>query len=144
MNEFCVTKASVGEGTVIQPFVMIGREAQIGNDCTIAAYVSIGNDVKIGDDVRIQHAVFIPPGVTIEDNVFIGPHTCFTNVKYPRDPDHLPTLVCKGATIGANVTIVAGVTIGQGSTIGAGAVVTKDVPIGELWVGNPARKMRDL
>jgi acetyltransferase-like isoleucine patch superfamily enzyme len=103
--------------------------------------VFIGKEVKIGDGCRIQMFAFIPDGVTIEDNVFIGPGVVFTNDKYPPAKDKsewLKTTVKQGASIGANATIVCGVTIGKGAMIGAGSVVTKDVPDGEMWYGNPA------
>lgn len=117
----------------------------------IAAFVEIQKGVSIGKNCKIEPFVFIPEGVTIEDGVFIGPHVCFTNDKYPRaiNPDGslkeskdwtiTPTLVKKGASIGAGSVILPGVTIGEGATVGAGSVVTKDVPPGTTVLGNPAR-----
>src|SRR3989344_5854954 len=127
---------------------------KIGDNCVIGAFVEIRKQVKIGKNVKIQAFAFIPEKVTIEDNVFIGPHACFVNDKYPgainsrgelkdsSDWKAIPTLVKKGASIGANATILCGITIGQGSLVGAGAVVTKDVPPGAVVVGNPAKVLR--
>jgi len=98
--------------------------------------------VKIGDRCKVEAFAFIPTGVTIEDEVFIGPHACFTNDRVPKavgDWEVAPTLVKKGASIGANATIVCGVTIGENALVGAGAVVTKDVPANAIVVGAPAR-----
>jgi len=118
---------------------------QIGDipeDATIHSHVWIGRHVVIGHRVKIQAFCYIPEGVTIEDDVFLGPRVTLTNDKYPPGikEDWLPTLIKKGASIGASVTIVCGITIGEHAMIGAGSVVTKDVPAGELWHGNPARK----
>ena len=98
--------------------------------------------MKIGDKVKIQAFSFICDGVELEDNVFIGPHVCFTNDKHPPSSEWSKTLVKKGAKIGANSTILPGVTIGENAMIGAGSVVTKSVPDGEVWVGNPAHDIR--
>lgn len=107
--------------------------------------MDIGKGVKIGKFCKIQAGAFIPPGVTIGDYCFIGPHVCFTNDKYPalRDVDWqlLTTVVEDEVVIGAGAIILPGLTIGKGARIGAGAVVTKDVPPGETWVGNPAKKI---
>jgi UDP-2-acetamido-3-amino-2,3-dideoxy-glucuronate N-acetyltransferase len=133
-----------GKSTQIwHPELSILLNCHIGNECTVHGFVWIGNNVTIGDRCLIQAYAFIPEGVTIEDDVFIGPQVCFTNDKRPPSyGDHwAKTVVKKGAAIGANATILPGVTIGEGATIGAGAVVTKDVPAGETWVGNPARPM---
>ncbi len=119
----------------------IGEGAQIGNDCTIHSHVWIGDEVIIGERCKIQAFAFIPNGVFIGDDVFIGPHVCFTNDKNPPNGDYKDTVVEKGAAIGANATILPGVRIGAGAKIGSGAVVTKDVPAGEIWVGNPAKQL---
>lgn len=105
--------------------------------------IFIGNNVEIGDGCKIQSFAYIPDGVTIEDNVFVGPGAVFTNDKYPpsNGKEWRKTLVREGASIGANVTILCGVIIGKNAMVGAGAVVTKDIPDGETWVGNPARKL---
>ena len=127
---------------------------EIGDNCVIGAFVEIRKQVKIGKNVKIQAFAFIPEKVTIEDNVLIGPHACFINDKLPRatnskgvlkgtsDWKAIPTLVKKGASIGANATILCGVTIGRGSLVGAGAVVTKDVPAGAVVAGNPAQILK--
>ena len=120
----------------------IHETARFGNECKIHSPVWVGADVRVGDRCKIQAFTFIPEGVTIEDDVFIGPHCVFTN-----DPDLAvkgrsgwkPTLVKKGAKIGANASILAGVIIGEGAVVGLGAVVLKDVPAGATVVGNPAR-----
>ncbi|MDO8503229.1 MAG: acyltransferase [bacterium] len=123
-------------------------DCEIGSGCTIGAFVEIGKGAKIGKRVKIQAFAFIPEGVTIEDGVFIGPHVCFTNDKYPRATNRdwkvVRTLVCKGASIGANSTIVCGVTIGEGAMVGAGSVVTRDVPPRTIVVGNPAKVSREI
>lgn len=116
----------------------------IGKNCRIAEFVEIGGSI-IGDNCKIQAFVFIPPNVEIESDVFIGPHTCFTNVKHPRATrkgQFEKTLVKKGATIGANCTILCGVTIGENAVVGAGAVVVRDVPPDTTVVGNPAKILR--
>ena len=124
---------------------------KIGAECKIAAFVEIQRGAVLGRRVKVEAFVFIPTGVTIEDGVFIGPHVCFSNDRYPQSVDdsgnllqvgewHVtPTLVRKRASIGANATIVCGVTIGEGAMVGAGATVTHDVPPDSLVVGNPAR-----
>lgn len=120
----------------------ISKKAAIGTGCTIHSHCWIGDGVQIGKRCKIQAFCFIPEGVIIHDDVFIGPHTCFTNDKYPpsKDNEWLPTTVRSGASIGANCTILPGVVIGDSAVIGAGSVVTCDVPADELWYGNPARK----
>ena len=102
----------------------------------------------MGNDVTVKSGVQLWDGVTLEDNVFVGPNVTFTNDLLPRskNPDWKlsKTVVKKGASIGANATIICGITIGEGSMIGAGSVVTKDVPAGEIWVGNPAKFLRKV
>jgi len=129
-------------------------DCEIGSDCVIGAFVEVGRRVKIGNGVKIQAFSFIPEGVTLEDWVFIGPHVCFVNDKYPkagntdgslksnREWKVVPTRVCSGASIGANSTILCGVTIGKGAMIGAGSVVTKNVSPGSVVAGNPAKKIK--
>lgn len=116
---------------------------KIGQLTKIHSHVWIGGKVKIGKNCFIEAFAFIPDGVTIEDDVFIGPHVCFTNDKQPPSfgKHWADTLVKKGASIGANATILPGVTIHEGAKVGAGSVVTKDVPAGETWAGNPAKKI---
>jgi UDP-2-acetamido-3-amino-2,3-dideoxy-glucuronate N-acetyltransferase len=137
--------ASVGKGTKIWHFSHILSGSKIGENCTIGQNVMIGPDVTIGSHCKIQNNVSIYKGVTLEDGVFCGPSMVFTNIFNPRAEiskmDQVrPTLVKKGATLGANCTIVCGVTIGRYAFVGAGAVVTQDVPDHVLMVGNPARQ----
>lgn len=116
----------------------------IGKNCRIAEFVEIGGAI-IGDNCSIQAFCFLCPGVELEDGVFLGPHTVFTNVRHPRATrkgQFEKTLVKKGATIGANCTILCGVTIGENSVVGAGSVVTKDIPPDTTVVGNPAKILR--
>ena len=138
------TGAEIGDGTRIWHYSHVLAGTRIGERCTIGQNVMAGPDVVIGSGVKIQNNVSLYKGVTIEDDVFCGPSCVFTNVLTPRAfidrmGEIAPTLVRKGATIGANATIVCGVTIGQYAMIGAGAVVTKDVPDHALVIGNPAR-----
>ncbi len=138
---YSIQDAEIGEDTIVRDFVNL-YGCKIGNGCRIAAYVEIQRGVKIGDRCKVEAFAFIPTGVTIEDEVFVGPHACFTNDLLPKavgDWDVTPTLVKKGASIGANATIVCGVTIGENALVGAGAVVTKDVPANAVVVGAPAR-----
>lgn len=137
-----VTTKSIGHSTKIWQYSVILEGAKIGSNCNINSHCFIENDVFIGNNVTIKCGVQIWDGISIEDNVFVGPNATFTNDKYPRSkvyPDKFEkTIIKKGASIGANATIVCGITIGQNATIGAGSVVTKDIPDGELWYGNPA------
>jgi len=134
---------SIGEKTRIWCFTHVLSGSSIGKQCNIGQNVMIGPDVVIGNACKIQNNVSIYPGVTLEDQVFCGPSMVFTNVFNPRShiprmTELRPTLVKKGATLGANCTVVCGHTIGQFAFIGAGAVVTKDVPDYALMMGNPA------
>jgi UDP-2-acetamido-3-amino-2,3-dideoxy-glucuronate N-acetyltransferase len=137
---------SIGEGTKIWHFSHIMAGAKIGKGCSIGQNVYIGATAEIGDNVKIQNNVSVYEGVVIEDSVFCGPSCVFTNVIRPRsafpriDRTFDTTIVRKGATIGANASIVCGITIGEHSFIGAGSVVTKDVPAYALCFGNPARR----
>ncbi len=138
--------ARIGTRTRVWAFVHILPGAQIGADCNICDHVFIENEVKVGDRVTIKSGVQLWDGVEIEDDVFIGPNATFTNDKYPRSKGYSyklqRTLIKKGATIGANATILCGITIGENAMIGAGSVLTRDVPAGELWYGNPAKSHR--
>lgn len=138
-----VQSTTIGENTRVWQFSVILKDAVIGKDCNICAHTLIENDVLIGDRVTIKSGVYIWDGITIEDDVFIGPSVAFTNDKKPRSkvyPEHYSRiLVKKGASIGANATILPGIVIGEGAMVGAGAVVTKDVPANTTVVGNPAR-----
>ena len=136
----------IGKGSKIWHFSHIMKNSKIGKKCNIGQNVVISSDVQLGDNVKIQNNVSVYTGVTCEDDVFLGPSMVFTNVINPRSivnrqNEYMKTVVKKGATIGANVTIVCGNNIGRYAFIGAGAVVTKDVPDYALMVGNPARKI---
>lgn len=135
---------TIGENTMIWQYCVILAKAKIGKNCNINYNVFIENDVMIGDNVTIKPGVQIWDGIKIEDNVFIGPNVTFTNDKYPvsknTEFELLKTIVKKGVSIGANATILPGITINEGAVIGAGSVITKDVPAGETWFGNPAKK----
>jgi acetyltransferase-like isoleucine patch superfamily enzyme len=142
-----IDDADIGENTVIRDFVNLYK-CKIGKNCKIAAFVEIQKDVTIGDSCAIEAFSYIPTGVTLEDEVFIGPHVCFTNDKKPKAVNPgwkvIPTVVKKGASIGAGAIIVCGVTIGEGAMVGAGSVVTKDVLPNTLVVGNPAKPIRKV
>jgi UDP-2-acetamido-3-amino-2,3-dideoxy-glucuronate N-acetyltransferase len=134
----------VGQGTRIWAFAHVMAGAVIGQGCNLGEGVFVENNVKIGDNCTIKNGVCLWELVTLEADVFVGPHAVFTNDFTPRsflkkhDPKYfLPTTVKRGATIGANATIVCGITIGEYALIGAGAVVTHDVPAHGLVVGNP-------
>lgn len=137
-----VLSQQIGNDTYIWQYCIILPGAEIGSNCNICANVLIENDVKLGNNVTVKSGVQLWDGVTLEDNVFIGPNVTFTNDKVPRSkmyPDlFLKTLIKKGASIGANSTIVAGHTIGEYAFVGAGSVVTKDIPANTVWYGNPA------
>lgn len=137
-----VQSNNIGKDTNIWQFCVILKEARIGSNCNINAQVFVENDVLIGDNVTIKSGVQVWDGITIKDNVFIGPNVTFTNDFTPRSkqyPDNfLKTLIQKGASIGANSTILGGIVIGEYALIGAGSVITKDIPNNELWYGNPA------
>ncbi|ADY53768.1 WxcM-like protein [Pseudopedobacter saltans DSM 12145] len=137
-----VQTSVIGEHTSVWQFVVILANAQIGKDCNINAHVFIENDVKIGNGVTIKSGVQVWDGVTIEDNVFIGPNVTFTNDLVPRSRQYPAkferTLIKRGASIGANATIIAGNTIGEYAVIGAGSVITKNIGPYELHYGNPA------
>ena len=135
---------TIGEGTKIWHFCHVMEGAEIGNNCNIGQNVVISPSVKLGNNVKIQNNVSVYTGVVCEDDVFLGPSMVFTNVINPRSHinrrgEYQKTLVKKGASIGANATVVCGVTIGSYAFIGAGAVVTKDVPDYALVYGNPAK-----
>ena len=143
-----VQSKQIGEGTRVWQYVVILPGAVIGRDGNICSHCFIENKVVVGDRVTVKCGVQLWDGVTLEDDVFVGPNATFTNDRVPRSRNAsatlLPTLVKKGASIGANATILPGLTIGEGAMVGAGAVVTKDVPPRTLVVGNPARVVRAL
>jgi acetyltransferase-like isoleucine patch superfamily enzyme len=139
-----VQTEKIGKGTKVWQYTIILEGAQIGKNCNINAFNFIENDVLIGNNVTVKCGVYIWDGITIENDVFIGPNVTFTNDKYPKSkvyPDQFAkTLIKRGASLGANATILAGIVIGENSTIGAGSVVTKDVPPNTVWYGNPAQQ----
>ena len=136
----------IGKGTKIWHFSHIMKNSVIGENCNIGQNVVVSPDVQLGNNVKIQNNVSVYTGVVCEDDVFLGPSMVFTNVINPRSgvirkDEYMKTVVKKGASIGANATIVCGNNIGRYSFIGAGAVVTKEVPDYALMVGNPSRNI---
>ncbi len=152
MNDYFVDKtsligshATVGDGTKIWQFCNIMDGAIIGSQCNIGQGCFIESGVKIGDRCKIKNNIALYDGLQCEDEVFLGPNCVFTNVINPRagyekKAEFRKTIIKKGATIGANSTIVCGHTIGRYAMVGAGSVVTRDIPDYELWYGNPARQ----
>ncbi|MFH7806566.1 acyltransferase [Acinetobacter sp. BSP-53] len=138
-----VKTKKIGKNTRVWQFSVILEQATIGENCNICAHTLIENDVVVGNNVTIKSGVFLWDGIYIEDDVFIGPNATFTNDKKPKSkhyPDQfLSTLIEKGASIGANATILPNLKIGQYSLVGAGAVVTKDIPPFSIVAGNPAK-----
>ncbi|MBW2421986.1 MAG: WxcM-like domain-containing protein [Deltaproteobacteria bacterium] len=135
----------IGEDTRVWGFAIVAEGAVIGGDCNISSHTLIEGEAVLGDRVTIKSGVQVWDGVTLEDDVFVGPNATFTNDPFPRSrtrPEEFPkTLVRRGASIGANATILPGITIGGNALVGAGAVVTRSVPPGAIVVGNPARIM---
>jgi UDP-2-acetamido-3-amino-2,3-dideoxy-glucuronate N-acetyltransferase len=140
IDEGCV----IGKGSKIWHFSHIMKDAILGDKCNIGQNVVVSPGVTLGRNVKVQNNVSIYTGVICEDDVFLGPSMVFTNITNPRSAvvrrdQYVQTLVKKGASIGANSTIICGITLGEYSFVGAGAVVTKDVPAYGLVIGNPAR-----
>ena len=138
--------AQIGDGTRVWHWVHISAGARIGERCSFGQNVYVGNDVVIGHNVKVQNNVSVYDAVTLEDDVFCGPSMVFTNVYNPRSAvtrkdEYRRTLVKRGATLGANATIVCGVTVGAYAFVGAGAVINQDVPDFALMVGVPARQI---
>lgn len=136
----------IGARTRVWAFAHVMEGARVGSDCNIGDHAFIESGARVGDRVTVKNCVLVWDRVTIEDDVFLGPNMVFTNDLRPRtafkNPDaFLPTLVKRGASIGANATIVCGITIGEGAFVGAGSVVLRDVPAHALVVGNPARRI---
>jgi len=145
-SSFIDDNVEIGQGTKIWHFSHILKDCKIGNDCSFGQNVVVGRSVTIGNKVKIQNNVSVYEGVTLEDGVFCGPSCVFTNVNNPRSEivrknEFRKTLVKRGATLGANCTIVCGVTIGAFAFIGAGAVISKDVLSYALMVGVPAKQV---
>ena len=142
-NDKCIENTIIGKNCKIWYFVNI-YDSLIGDDVQIGSFCDIG-DSKIGKETHISSSCFIPPKTEIGKKVFIGPGTIICNDKYPNLTTPQPKMgvfINDEVVIGANVTILPGLTIGKNAVIGAGAVVTKDVPEGEIWVGNPARRLK--
>lgn len=139
------TKA-IGDGTRVWQFVVILAGARIGAGCNICAHCFIESDVVVGDNVTVKSGVYLWNGTRIEDDAFIGPNATFTNDAMPRSkhypPDFKGVHVKRGASIGANATLLPGIVIGERAMVGAGAVVTDDVPDRAVIIGNPARVRR--
>jgi UDP-2-acetamido-3-amino-2,3-dideoxy-glucuronate N-acetyltransferase len=155
--EYCriAPDVSLGANVKISAFVNL-YGCSIGDNTKLGSFVEIQKGAAIGKNCKISSHTFICEGVTVQDNVFIGHNVTFINDRYPRatiadgnlqteeDWDVVPTLVEKGASIGSSVTIMCGVTIGTGAMVGAGSVVTKSVPPGEIWAGNPAKFLKKV
>ena len=138
--------AQIGDGTRVWHFVHVCGGARIGANCSLGQNVFVGNDVVIGNNVKIQNNVSVYDAVRLEDDVFCGPSMVFTNVYNPRSAvtrkdEYRQTLVRRGATLGANCTVVCGVTIGEHAFVAAGAVINRDVPAFALMAGVPARRI---
>lgn len=141
-------QASIPESTNVWQFCIVLPKAQIGENCNICSHCFVENDVVLGNNVTIKCGVQLWDGLRLEDNVFIGPNVSFTNDRYPRSKNENwfleKTVVKQGASIGAGATILCGIEIGENAMIGAGSVVSKNVPAGELWMGNPARFIKKI
>ena len=143
----CMCK-NIPESTNIWQFCVVFPNAKIGENCNICSHCLIENDVKIGNNCTIKCGVQLWDGIELENNVMIGANCTFTNDMYPRaknkDWKLLTTKIHKGASIGAGSTILPGLEIGENAMVGAGSVVTKNIPAGEIWVGNPAKFLRKI
>ncbi|MEX5626176.1 acyltransferase [Pseudomonas marginalis] len=143
-----VKSLNIGSDTRIWQYSVIFEGAIIGSNCNICAHTLVENDVIIGNNVTVKSGVFLWEGTRIEDNVFIGPNATFTNDPFPRSKS-FPRIftgvtIKKGASIGANATLLPGITVGSQAMVGAGAVVTKDVPDRAVVIGNPAKIVRHI
>ena len=139
---------NIGYNTKFWQFCIVLQNAKSGNNCNVNSHTFIENDVIIGNNVTVKCGVYLWDGLRIEDNVFIGPNVTFTNDKYPRSKEYpqefQTTIIKKGASIGANSTILGGIIVGEKSMIGAGSLVTKNIPDRELWAGSPAKFKKKL
>jgi UDP-2-acetamido-3-amino-2,3-dideoxy-glucuronate N-acetyltransferase len=143
-----VQSDDIGSGTRIWQFAVIVKGAKIGSDCNICAHTFVEGGVIVGNDVTLKSGVYLWDGVELADGVFVGPNATFTNDLMPRSrqrpASYARTVVERGASIGANATLLPGITIGEGAMVGAGAVVTKSIPPRVVVVGNPARVVRSI
>ena len=141
-------QAPIPDSTNIWQFCVVLPDAKVGENCNVCSHCFIENDVEIGNNGTVKCGVQLWDGLRVEDDVFIGANVSFTNDRYPRSKQYPAafekTVIRKGASIGAGSVILCGIEIGEKAMIGAGSVVTKDIPAGELWVGNPARFVRKL
>ena len=139
---------NIPESINIWQYCVILPKAQIGENCNICSHCFVENDAKIGNNVTVKNGVQLWDGITLEDNVFVGSNVTFTNDRFPRSKNKEwqleKTIVRRGASIGAGSTVLCGIEIGENAMIGAGSLVTRDVPAGELWMGNPARFVRKI
>ncbi len=145
-SAFVDQPTQIGKGTKIWHFCHVMKDAVLGENCSLGQNVLVSPGVVLGNNVKVQNNVSLYTGVTCEDDVFLGPSMVFTNVINPRSAvvrrdQYLPTHLERGATVGANATLVCGIRLGRFSFVGAGAVVTRDVPAYALVVGNPARQI---
>lgn len=142
-----VQSSNIGEGTNIWQFCVVLPGARIGSGCNICSHCFIENEVIVGNNVTVKCGVQLWDGITVEDDVFIGPNVTFCNDKFPKSKNKdfklEGVIVRKGASIGANATILPGVEIGENAVVGAGSVVVHDVPDGQTVVGNPAASVAD-
>ena len=136
---------TIGAGTRVWQFCVVMDGAVIGADCNLNAHTLVEGGAVIGDRVTLKCGVYVWDGIILEDDVFVGPNAVFTNDKTPRSrvrpSTFATTRIGRGASIGGGAVILPGITIGERAMIGAGAVVTRDVPTGETWIGNPARRV---
>jgi len=143
-----VQTSNIGDDTLIWQYAVILKGATIGSNCNINCHTFIENDVTIGNNVTVKSGIYLWDGITVGNDVFLGPNVTFTNDKYPRSkqyPESFQRITIEdGASVGAGAIILGGVTIGKKAMVGAGSVVTKDIPEGELWVGNPAKFVRKI
>ena len=141
-----VQTSNIGDETTVWQYAVILKGATIGTNCNVNCLTFIENDVTVGNNVTIKSGVYLWDGIAVGNDVFIGPNVTFTNDKYPRSKQYPETFqqttIEDGASIGAGAVILGGVTIGKKAMVGAGSVITKNIPAGELWVGNPAKFVR--
>ena len=143
-----VQTTDIGDNTIVWQNCVILKGAKIGNNCNINYNVFIENDVFIGDNTTLKSGIYLWDGISLGNNVFIGPNVTFTNDKFPRSkiyPEAFQKIIIEDfVSIGAGAIILGGIKLGKGAMIGAGSIVTKDVPSGELWFGNPAKFIRKI